>query len=233
MKSIQPLQFFSTAQFPCSYIPGRIARNCVIDPDFAMDNIVYADLIKCGFRRSGSQVYRPQCAPCKECISTRIIVDDYKPNRSQRRNWKKNLPEITVLVNEDGFKDSYRSLYEQYVHNRHTNTSTDGVEEFFGSTWCHTHYLEFYLAKRLIGVAVVDVLDEELSAVYTLFEPEIGKNIGLGTFAIMWEIEYAKKLQKKFLYPGYWIEECKKMNYKTNFKPIEGYIDGYWRMLNK
>ena len=223
----QPFQFYSTAHFPCSYLPGKVARNCVIDTSFAMDSEVYSELIKYGFRRSGTQVYRPQCTPCKECISTRIPVDTFSRSRSQKRNWKNNQ-DLTVAVNNSGFKKEYADLYESYIKGRHGTTQTDGVEHFFESQWCNTEYLEFYAGSQLLAVAVIDVLEYELSAVYTLFDPTLGSKRGLGTYAILWEIEYTKQLGKQYLYPGYWISESAKMNYKSKFKPIEGYKDGYW-----
>ena len=232
MKSAETIQFFSTGNFPCSYLPGRIARNCVIDPEFDMDNAVYSNLIQSGFRRSGQQVYRPQCLPCTECTSTRIPVDLFKPSRSQKRNIKRNQ-DLIVEVNTSGFKQAYQPLYDRYLLERHDNIQSEGVEDFFGSEWCNTHYIEFYEKKRLLGVAVIDVLSTEISSVYTLFDPEKGSKRSLGTYAVLWQIEYAKSLGKPYVYPGYWIEECKKMNYKSNFQPLEGYFDGRWLAIQK
>lgn len=192
-----------------------------------MDETVYSDLIKSGFRRSGTQVYRPQCLPCKECISTRIPVDLFKPSRSQRRNLKRNS-DLRVEINTTGFKPEYAQLYKHYLHDRHHSDDAEGVEEFFGSDWCPTHYIEFYDDKQLLSVAVVDVLPTELSAVYTLFDPEDGSKRGLGTYAVLWQIDYARTLGKLHVYPGYWIEECNKMNYKSRFQPLEGYAEGRW-----
>ena len=232
MKFTEALQIFSTGNFPCSYLPGRIARNCVIDPQFDMSSSVYSSLIKSGFRRSGTQVYRPQCQPCAECISSRIPVDTFKPSRSQKRTLKKNQ-DLVVRVNTARFKDIYSPLYDQYLLSRHGSIHSDGVEDFFESAWCNTHYVEFYEKKLLIGVAVVDVLSDEISAVYTLFDPEKGGRRSLGTFAILWQIQYAQELGKTHVYPGYWIKDCGKMNYKSNFQPLEGYFDGRWLAIKK
>ena len=56
MKLDQPLRIFPTAMHPCSYIPGLIARNAVVDPDYDMNPEIYDYLIQNGFRRSGEQV---------------------------------------------------------------------------------------------------------------------------------------------------------------------------------
>lgn len=232
MKQVQPIQFFSTGQFPCSYLPGRIARNCVIDPEFDMDTQAYSDLMKSGFRRSGAQVYRPQCMPCSECISTRIPIASFKPNRSQRRNLKANQ-DLTVKVNTSGFKPEYLPLYQEYIKDRHHNTDSEGVEEFFGSGWCNTHYIEFYEGNELLAVAVVDVLTDEVSAVYTLFSPNKGGKRGIGIFAVLWQIEYARELGKSYVYLGYFIHDCNKMNYKARYQPLEGFHDGRWSFIKK
>ena len=69
-----------------------------------------------------------------------------------------------------------------------------------------------------------------MSAVYTFFEPELKKR-SLGTFAIITQIEYVSEMDLEWLYLGYWIEDCRKMNYKTNFKPMFGYVNKEWRLI--
>ena len=104
--------------------------------------------------------------------------------------------------------------------------------------WCDIHFIEFYTiselnVKELIGVAVTDVVKSGLSAVYTFFDPEQGSQRGLGNFAILWQINYALEQDMVYLYPGFWIKECRKMNYKIRFQPIEGLHKGKWINLEK
>ena len=81
-----------------------------------------------------------------------------------------------------------------------------------------------------MGLAAVDLLDEGLSAIYTVFDPAY-EHRSLGTFAILWQVEEAKRQGLPHLYLGYWIAECRKMNYKTRFRPIEALKDGHWRPM--
>jgi arginine-tRNA-protein transferase len=238
MKSDQELKLFSTPQYPCSYLPGRIARNYVVDPNFTLNTTFYSNLIQMGFRRSGSQVYKPECGQCKECVSSRILVKNFTPSRSQRRNLKSNN-DLSVIINTTGFKSYYIPLYESYLLNRHDNNDTNNIEDFFEANWCNVYYIEFYHQEkennqdqRLLGVAVVDILENGLSSVYTFFHPEESKR-SLGTFAVLWQINYAKKNNIDFVYPGYWIKDCPKMNYKTRFQPLEGYFSGKWLPIKK
>lgn len=232
MKLSQPLKIFPTALHACSYLPGRIARNAVIDPKFPMSPSVYDYLIKSGFRRSGQQVYKPYCQTCTKCATTRIPVAEFKASRSQRRNWKLNQ-DFVININKEGFKDDYLPLYAEYLAARHESDDYDGVDEFLTSDWCHTQFIEFYFEEKLVGVATIDILESGLSAVYTFFDAKMGHKRGLGVFAILWEIEHAKELGLEYVYPGYWIEDCNKMNYKTRYQPIEGLIDGRWHLLSK
>lgn len=238
MKLDQPLKIFPTGMHPCSYLPGFIARNAVVDPSYEMTPKIYDYLIQNGFRRSGEQVYRPYCNTCEECITTRIPVSKFKRSKSQKRNWNRNI-DLIVEVNTGAFRDEYLPLYQRYLESRHDSKDHDGVESFLLAKWCNIHFVEFYSVlenesntKQLIGVAVTDVVESGLSAVYTFFEPE-EKDRGLGNFAILWQIEYASQKSLRYVYPGFWIKDCRKMNYKTRYQPIEGLKHGKWVLLEK
>ena len=87
-----------------------------------------------------------------------------------------------------------------------------------------------YAAEKLLGVAVVDELDNAFSAVYTFFDPDETSR-SLGHFAILWQIEKAKELGLDYLYLGYWIRDCKKMAYKSAYRPLELYVNSRWTAL--
>jgi len=238
MKLSHPLKIFPTGMHPCSYLPALIARNAVVDPEYKMTPEVYNYLIQNGFRRSGEQVYRPYCHTCEECITTRIPVADFKRSRSQKRNWRLNQ-DLHVTISTDGFKEEYLSLYQRYLENRHDSMDAEGVENFLLADWCNIEFIEFYSIdktnnrQKLIGVAVTDVIKSGLSAVYTFYDPEEGNKRSLGVFAVLWQIDYANKQGKKYVYPGFWIKDCRKMNYKTRYQPIEGLKQGKWILLEK
>ncbi len=78
-------------------------------------------------------------------------------------------------------------------------------------------FVEIRDGDELVGLAAVDMLDEGLAAIYTVFDPAYERR-SLGTFAVLWQIEEAKRLGLPHLYLGYW-----KMNYKTRFRP-----NGQW-----
>ncbi|HPY39927.1 MAG TPA: arginyltransferase, partial [Thiolinea sp.] len=77
------LELYITAAHECPYLDNRKATNLLVDPAYTMDNRTYSHLLNKGFRRSGSDVYRPCCYRCQSCVSTRIPVEQFKPSRSQ------------------------------------------------------------------------------------------------------------------------------------------------------
>ncbi len=226
------LELYITAAHECPYLSERRATNLLVDPSFCMDNKTYGNLLNKGFRRSGSDVYRPCCYRCQSCISTRIPVAQFHPSRSQRRTWKQNQ-DLVVRVNQDGYKDAYTELYLRYINSRHAGGGMDedtpsAFASFILTRWCKTVLLEFWKDDQLMAVAATDWMKQGLSSVYTFFDPDEGSVRGLGTYALLWQIYWAAELGLPYVYPGYWIAESPKMSYKTRFQPMEGFIENRW-----
>ena len=73
-------------------------------------------------------------------------------------------------------------------------------------------------------------LEDGLSAIYTFFDPEADKR-SLGTFAILWQIDKARAMGLDYLYLGYWIRDCKKMAYKSEYRPLQLYVKSRWTTM--
>lgn len=223
-----------TVPFECSYLPNRLASNLVVDPGLPLNDDLLAALLSSGFRRSGGHVYRPQCSGCRECISIRIPVNRFRPDRSQRRTWRRNQ-DLQHIPTAAGFEKEQFALYRKYLASRHRDSEMSNPIPadyigFLTSPGIKTVFHEFRQDGELLAVAVADHTAYGLSAVYTFFDPEHADR-SLGSHAILWLIEHARNLGLPWVYLGYWIRDCRKMNYKTRFRPCEGYIDNAWRPL--
>ncbi len=76
-------------------------------------------------------------------------------------------------------------------------------------------------------MAVTDVTPLGLSAVYTFFDPD-ERARGLGTYAILQQIDWAQRCRVPHLYLGYWIDGHRKMDYKRRYRPLESFDGRRW-----
>ena len=233
-KTVNSLAFFASEPHICSYLPDRSATSLFADPSVSMTMPVYSRLANYGFRRSGDFVYAPNCPDCDACQPIRIPVEKFLPNRSQRRTLKRNT-DLSVKCLPAGYEQEHFELYRRYLGTRHTGSSMEdpGIDDymnFLSSDWSETYFYEFRDNGRLVAVSVADKLAQGLSAVYTFFDP-VENSRGLGNFAILWLIQETSSLQLPWLYLGYWIAECKKMQYKSLYQPAEVFRQGRWTTL--
>lgn len=225
------LAFYSTPAYPCNYLPARQAVTMFADPIVPKNASSYATLSGFGFRRSGEHLYRPRCPTCHACIPVRVPVQRFVPTRSQRRTLRSN-EDLDIRYLPAAFRSEHFELYRRYLNVRHPGGGMDdptpeSYMSFLTCSWATTWFVEMRQGDSLLAVAVVDELRDALSAVYTFFDPDYA-NRSLGRFAVLFEIEQARRQGLNWLYLGYWISNCTKMRYKNEYQPLQYFRDGYW-----
>lgn len=231
---INTIRLFRTAPHPCSYKDAEQAATVFVDPEVSIDKTLNSKLSELGYRRSGAHLYRPDCDYCSACISCRIPVQQFKLKRRYQKVWNANQ-DLRVVESSSIDKPAAYGLYRKYINTRHRDgdmypANPEQYQAFIKASTADTRFLEFYRDQQLLAVAVVDVLEQGLSAVYTFFDPDEGKR-SLGNFVILWQMQAARERQLPYLYLGYWIKGCAKMQYKSSFRPIEMLVDGKWVLL--
>lgn len=240
---ISALHFYLTAHYPCSYLPDFQARSQVATPSFLINTPLYSELVRHGFRRSGTFTYRPHCDACSACTQMRVPAKLFQANRSQKRAWKQHA-QLLASLHPLQDKPEYFELYQRYQRVRHPeggmdNSDHEAYQTFLLQSHVDTLLVEFRepcgTAQDKQGVlrmvSVIDLLSDGLSSVYTFYEPDLPR-ANFGVYNILWQIELCRKLELDYVYLGYWIKDSRKMSYKSRYQPAQGLQNGAWQALD-
>ncbi len=190
-----------------------------------------------GWRRFGNMLFRPRCRSCQACRSLRVVVDRFRPNRSQKRARKANEQDVQVIIGEPVVTRAKLNLYDRYHAFQAYNKSwplhpaKDAASyiqsfvdnPFYTEEWC------YYLDRKLVGVGYVDSLPGGMSAIYFFYDPEYRQR-SLGTWNVVRLLEECALRKIPYLYLGYHVSQCNSLSYKANFAPNQ-LLDasGEWR----
>ncbi len=204
------------------------------------------------WRRFGHMLFHPACPTCRACRSLRVVVPQFRPDRSQKRCRLANEGAIELRIGKPSVSRTKLALYDRYHAFQadrkgwpdHPPRDASSYAESFVhhpfpvEEWC------YYLDGQLIGVGYVDVLTDApdpptagtsvspvggFSAIYFFYDPR-QRQRSLGTWNVLCLIEEAAKRRLPYVYLGYYVEGCGSMSYKARFVPNQlRDADGVWR----
>ena len=187
-------------------------------------------MLERGWRRFGPDYFRPTCAPCHECVPTRIPLASFTPSRSQRRA-AANAARLHKEYGPPRCDEARLRLYHAWHTQREGARGWDEsqlTERGYRAQFAFPHpaarELAFYDEGRLIGVSICDETPNALSAVYFFFDPAYAK-LSLGIGNVMTLAAIGRALAKSHLYLGFMVEGCASLRYKAGFRPQEVLLD--------
>jgi leucyl-tRNA---protein transferase len=235
VSEMTPLTTYLTPAHDCTYRPGETAQlRYVIVP--TIDLSEYHDALNAGWRRFGHSLFRPECPQCQACQSLRIRVNEFLPNRSQRRALKDNA-DVQLHIAEPAVSDEKLDLYDRFHEAQHARVGwpergakdPDDYADGFVINPVATQEWQYRVGNRLVGVGYVDQLPDGLSAIYFFHEPE-ERQRSLGTMNVMRVIDRARSLALPYVYLGFYVAGCRSLEYKSHFGPHDLLgVDGVWR----
>ena len=170
------------------------------------------------------------------CISVRVPVASFRWGKTFRSTRNRNADLIAEMVKAQATTEQYR-LFRDYIDSRHSDGGMADMtvldfSAMVDESFVETRLMEYRTAPairlagpaerkgELIGAALIDVLEDGLSMIYSFYKPDDGGR-SLGTFMILDMIARAKAMGLTYVYLGYWIEGSDKMAYKSRFLPQE------------
>ncbi|MFK5937162.1 MAG: arginyltransferase [Sulfurimonas sp.] len=208
----------------CSYIKGntqsthyKMVENCS-----AQD---CQDLIERGFRRFGKMYFRPICNDCQECQSIKIDAQNFTFTKSAKRVLKK-ATHIKSYLQKPTLTQEHLNLFKKYhLHMKdkkewdyHETTPEHYYQSFVSGHANFGHEVLYFDENKLIGVDLIDILEDGISSIYFYYDPDYSA-YSLGKLSLYKQIQYALKARKKWIYLGYYVEECPSLSYKADYKP--------------
>lgn len=228
------LHQFVTDPNECTYLPDRQAKTeySIVS---SLSPLEYEDLMNRGFRKFGRVLFRPVCDACRECRPIRIPIGEFKPDRSQRRAWKRNQ-DLIVKSGKPTVDDARMDLYRRYHAAQTTRkgwpVSHVDTEEYIASFVLNpvpSLELSIWEGDALRGVILTEITPNVVSGVYHYHDPDFAER-GLGTYCILGIVELARQMKKRWAYLGFFVTGCQSMTYKMNYKPCEIMdSNGVWR----
>jgi arginine-tRNA-protein transferase len=236
----QSHQFYVTAPQPCPYLAGKVERKLFTALQGEGAIALNDTLSHQGFRRSQNVLYRPSCAGCGACLSARIVVDGFRPSRSQRRVAARNAG-LARGIGSPWATEAQYALFRRYLDARHASGGMADMDlhEFAAmieETPVKSRVVEYHrngpAGRELAAVCLTDILSDGVSMVYSFYDPDRTRD-SLGSYIILDHVAMAAEIGLPYVYLGYWVPGSPKMDYKARFDPLEIFVEGRWTPLDR
>jgi len=236
---------FCTLEDTCPYLENKRIR-AEYKYIYDCSKTLNSKLIYRGWRRFGRYFSRPICKDCKECLSLRILVQNFNFSKNQKRIFSKNQ-NTKVILRKPFLSNEHIFLYDKYHRfmeekrawkrydvnlHQYYNLYIEGALDF-------GYELAFFIDEKLVCVDLIDILDDGISSIYCFYDPEFSK-LSLGKFSLLQEIKLAQYKNLKYIYLGYFVKKCQSLSYKVDYTPNEILKDTFsleenafiWESLN-
>ncbi|MCR9119887.1 MAG: arginyltransferase, partial [bacterium] len=173
-----------------------------------------------------------RCSLARDCEAIRIRVDQFEMSRNKRRVFNRGERLIVTKVGLPEVDSDRVGLFNRHRNERGMNNdgadaSLSGYRSFLVDSCCETIELSYWLDDRLAGIAICDLGDKSMSAVYSFFDPDVGR-LSLGVYSVLKQIEFCRTHNFDLLYLGFYVAGSPHMRYKAEYKPHERLIAGDW-----
>src|SRR5207237_1279540 len=110
---METLAHYLAPPSPCGYLPEQTWR-LEYEHVATLGRHEYMLRLQQGWRRFGTALFRPRCRDCTACRSLRVVVERFRPDRSQRRARKANEKVVELRIGPPAVTRAKLTLYDRY-----------------------------------------------------------------------------------------------------------------------
>lgn len=175
--------------------------------------------LEIGWFRMGQSIFTTNFLNFKNnfysAIWLRVDLLKFAGDTTQQKLAKRNSRFVNIIQDAD-LNVEKENLYSRYKQNISFETSASLSHLLFGKSnrsVFNTKEICIYDGGRLIAVGYFDLGDVSAAGITCFYDPEY-KKFSLGKYLIYLKIEYCKKLDLHYFYPGYFVPGYSFFDYK-------------------
>ncbi len=167
-------------------------------------------------------------------VPLRVVLADYKPSKSQQKILKKckdftyEIRPLEVDEEKEKLYQKHRMRFKEYVR----QTLKDFFYRYANQSAFPTWELCVYDEHKLIAASFIDIGHHSVYSIYGMFDTDYSA-YSLGKCTMLLELDYCKRNNKAYYYPGHAVDVSSMYDYKMTFEGMQ-YFDwrGHWKPLS-
>jgi arginyl-tRNA--protein-N-Asp/Glu arginylyltransferase len=172
-----------------------------------------------GWFRMGQSIFTTNFLNFKSrfysAIWLRMALHEFSPDKAQGRLKKMN-EKFRVEINPASVTLEKELLFARYKNNVSFEASASLNQLLYGKTDLNiynTYEVDIFDEEKLIAVGFFDIGKDSAAGISSFYDPDY-KKYSLGKYLILYKIEYCKKNNLKYFYPGYFVPGYAAFDYK-------------------
>jgi len=192
--------------------------------------------LESGYFVQGTELYKPVCARCRDCVPIRVPLNTFAPSKGQRKLLRRNQ-DLQFQIDTPQLSLEKLQLYMRYHEVRWgwlpspPPLMMGHMRNHLFTNWGDALEFEYRLDGRLVAFGILDALPQAANSRYFVYDPDFDTGRAPGIWSLLQELEWCRQRGKDHLYLGMYVPGHHTMRYKLDFRPFELRLDGEWRIF--
>lgn len=162
-----------------------------------------------------------------DAIWLRVRLHDFEPDKKYKKLSEKNN-RFRTEIKRLNITPAHEALYDSYKKGISFEGASSLHSLLYGKSdynVYNTQMINVYDGNILIGTGCFDTGKESAAGIYSIFDPAY-KKFSLGKYMIYEKMQYCKRKNFSYFYPGYFVPGYPAFDYKLEIgKPAIDYLD--------